>query len=214
MSLVTVSISCQIKIHISFCRLILIKDPNNSLQDVVRCHLCEVSVPSLHCDIYDTHLCEDCEWEHISDESQKHKIVPFRLRGSYRKCPNHSTEISERYCEQCDIPICIKCFSSKKHNRHKIVDIMKKIKSEEYALQRDLQEIEHSIYPSYKEIAFKIPFQIANLKENTERSIIAINKYKEYLHREIEYYYMEMKYLILLKLTPIKRLSFSKRTTK
>lgn len=129
MSLVTVPVFNKIKIQVSFCRLLLTMDPNYSLQDVIRCHLCEVSVPSLHCDICDTHLCEDCEREHISDESRKHKVVPFILRGSYRKCPNHSTEISERYFEQCDIPICTKCFSSKNHNRHKIVDIMKKIES-------------------------------------------------------------------------------------
>lgn len=154
-------------------------DPDNSLQDVVRCHICEDHVPSLHCATCDTHLCNDYEWEHISDKSKKHKIVSFRLRGSSRKCPTYFTEICERYCEQCDIPICVKCLSSKKHERHDIIDITKRLENKKEALQRALQELEQSLYPSYKEIANNILIQETQLQENTDKSLKAINIHKQ-----------------------------------
>lgn len=168
-------------------------DPDNSLQDIVRCHICEDHVPSLHCAICDTHLCNDCEWEHISDESEKHKIVSFRMRRSYRKCPNHFAEVCESYCEQCDKPVCVKCLFSKKHKRHDIIDIATRLENKKEALQRDLQELEQSLYPSYGEIANSIPVQKTQLQENIDESLKAIDTNEEYLHREIHSHHMKMK---------------------
>lgn len=168
-------------------------DTDKSLQDIVRCHICEDHVPSLHCAICDTHLCNDCEWEHISDESEKHKIVSFRMRRSYRKCPNHFAEVCERYCEQCDKPVCVKCLFSKKHKRHDIIDIATRLENKKEALQRDLQELEQSLYPSYGEIANSIPVQKTQLQENIDESLKAIDTHEEYLHREIHSHHMKMK---------------------
>lgn len=166
-------------------------DPDNSLQDLVRCHICEDHVPSLHCATCDTHLCSDCEWEHISVESEKHKIVSFRMRRSYRKCPNHSTEICERYCEECNIPICIKCFSSKKHKRHNIIDFTTRRENKKEALQRYLQEQEQSLF----EIEINAPVQKTKLQENTDKSVNleAIKTHEEDLHRKIDSHNMKMK---------------------
>lgn len=55
-------------------------DPEYSLQDVIRCDLCETPMPLLHCDICNKHLCKDCEKKHISDGSPEHKVVPYSLR--------------------------------------------------------------------------------------------------------------------------------------
>lgn len=107
-------------------------DSEYSLQDVVRCHLCEHSVPHLHCVICKIHLCKDCESGHLSDTTKEHKMVPFKYRRSIPKCQNHSTKICELYCKQCNTPICAYCVSSEEHQGHaveKVLTIIEKKKT-------------------------------------------------------------------------------------
>ena len=66
-------------------------DPRYSAQDVARCDLCEIAIAQNYCDFCHVYLCKPCIGEHISDEYDKHKIVPFHQRRStliYPKC-NH-----------------------------------------------------------------------------------------------------------------------------
>lgn len=148
-------------------------DPEYSLQDVVRCHLCETPSPSLQCNVCDKHVCKDCEKKHLSDESGDHKIVPF-------KCQKHPSKICKRYCKQCDIPICVVCASSAEHRGHKHVDVRK------HCLQGYLQELHNSIYPTYRDIELNIHVQIIDLIENSKMVEKAINKHGEDMHRKIE----------------------------
>lgn len=128
-------------------------DSEYSLQDVVRCHLCEHSVPHLHCVICKIHLCKDCESGHLSDTTKEHKMVPFKYRRSFPNCQNHSTKLCEFYCEHCDFPICTLCISSKGHQHHNVVDILKSLESKKHVLEKDLQDLVKSIYPKYQELS-------------------------------------------------------------
>lgn len=106
-------------------------DSEFSLQDVIRCHLCETLGSHLRCDICHIYLCKTCVGEHLYDETTQHKVVPFRKRESsanYPKCPNHSTKQCERYCEQCEVPVCLTCASCKEHSGHKFFDIRTTLK--------------------------------------------------------------------------------------
>lgn len=63
-------------------------DPEYSLQDLVRCHICESPGPSLHCDICDKHLCRDCEEKH-------HGVCWKYIVGhKLKKCQHYCTNIS------------------------------------------------------------------------------------------------------------------------
>lgn len=75
-------------------------------------------------------------------------------------------------------------------------------------MSRELQELEKSIYPSYKEIVSYIPSQRADLKRNSLQIIIELCKHKDNWLREIdviiktmkdELNRMESKHLIFLK---------------
>ncbi|XP_052678540.1 uncharacterized protein LOC128159465 [Crassostrea angulata] len=155
-------------------------------EDVLRCHLCETPGPPMYCDICHIHLCKACVGEHLSDESQNHKIVSSRKRGSTSKCSKHLTRICELHCEQCDLPICALCVSSGDHDQHNKLDIIDNIESKTEEIQNDLQELEKYIYSIHEEIAFNIAVQKTDLNINYENLTIAINRHGEDLHREID----------------------------
>ncbi|XP_052706414.1 uncharacterized protein LOC128181889 [Crassostrea angulata] len=168
-------------------------DPEYNLQDVVRCHLCETPFPPLHCVICNIHLCKDCEGKHLSDKSKQHKVVPFKYRGSFPKCQKHSTKTCDHYCEQCNIPICELCVSSKEHQTHDVEDLLEILKCEQILIQKDLKDCEKLIHPKYQEILSSISEQKADLRENSQKLTTVINKHGEDLHREIDTIIQELK---------------------
>ncbi|XP_034328409.2 tripartite motif-containing protein 2-like [Magallana gigas] len=163
-------------------------DPWNSAQDVVRCTLCQDSVAPMYCEVCHIHLCKDCVENHLFDSSKVHKVVSLKQYSStlsYPICRKHPTKQCELHCEQCDIPICVQCISGE-HLGHKPVDISKIFENKKAVLQRELQELEKSIYAKYKEIASNIPVQKADLGNNSRKLTTAIDKQGEVWHREID----------------------------
>lgn len=161
-------------------------DPEYSLQDVVRCHLCETPVPPLHCVICNIHLCKDCEGKHLSDKSKQHKVVPFKYRGSFPKCQKHHTKICDHFCAQCNKTICELCVFSNEHQTHDVEDLLEILKRKLILLQKELLDFEKFIYPKYLEIASSISVKKADLKENSKKLTTAINKHGQDLHRKID----------------------------
>lgn len=150
-------------------------DVECSFQDVTRCHLCETSELSLHCNICDKHLCKNCEVKHLEDKSKPHKVVPFKERMIRPKCQKHSFEPCKLHCKQCNIPLCEHCVSSGEHKQHKKVNVLinfenKKMKS---VLQANVQESEISTSPTDQE---KKPNFMQRTKENMKRML---NEYRE-----------------------------------
>ena len=116
------------------------EDPMYSLQDVIRCGLCEIPVPPKHCDICQIHLCEACVGKHLSDESKDHYIVPFQLRGLTPECTKHSTEVCTQLCTTCNIPVCPLCVASSEHKQHKTKDILTLFETKSKLMQKDVQD--------------------------------------------------------------------------
>lgn len=96
-------------------------DSDYTLQDVIRCKLCEEPVPPLYCEVCQINLCKACAGEHLLDESKFHIVVPIKHRKSsprisYPECQIHTTKLCELHCNQCDIPI--------KTQTHDVVDVL------------------------------------------------------------------------------------------
>ena len=157
-----------------------------SLQDVIRCHLCETPLPSKHCDICHVHLCEACVEDHLSEESTEHKVVPFALRGSIPKCSTHFTKICEQHCEECNIPICAICALSGKHDQHNVTDILKIMANKKELMQKDLHELEKSLFPMYEDALSNITVQKSDLSRESQKLTTAICTQGEVWHREID----------------------------
>ncbi|XP_022327045.2 uncharacterized protein LOC111126590 [Crassostrea virginica] len=162
------------------------EDPMYSLQDVIRCDLCETPVPPKHCDICHIHLCEACEGKHLSDESKDHYIVPFKLRGITPKCTKHSTEVCTQLCTTCNIPVCPLCVDSSQHEEDELEDILTWFEYKRKLMQEDLQNLEKSIYPRYQEAATNIPVQRADVNKRSQKLTTALDKQGEALHTEID----------------------------
>lgn len=170
-------------------------DPQYSAQEVLRCHLCEISIPLYNCESCDINLCRTCAGEHLLDETKEHRVLPIKQRSTpnYPRCSKHATKICELHCDQCDIPICVHCVSSGEHLGHRAVDILKNFERVKEKLRNDLQELDELIYPKYQEIASSISLQKAALGENTQKLSAEISKRGEEWHREIENIIMKLK---------------------
>lgn len=94
-------------------------ESEDSLQDLIRCNLCDTPVPALFCDICEKYVCKDCERKHLSDRSKDHKVVSSKCRRFPPRCPKHSFDICNDYCKHCGIQICGQCFFSEEHVGHK-----------------------------------------------------------------------------------------------
>lgn len=171
-------------------------DSPNSAQDIVCCSLCNFSVVPMYCNICQLNLCKDCVFNHISDESKFHSVVPLKQRGctpNYPKCPTHATKQCELHCKECNIPICIKCVSSTKHRGHEFVDVMKAYVFQKEFIRRDLQELEKSIFPQHQELAYLILVQKTDLRKNSRKLTKALYQHRDYLHRQIDIVVNSMK---------------------
>ncbi|XP_062604677.1 uncharacterized protein LOC134266460 [Saccostrea cucullata] len=162
-------------------------DPRYFAQDVLRCDLCEIHVVQSHCELCHVNLCKACVGEHLSDSNKKHRVVPYRERTStpiYPKCLNHSKNC-ELYCEQCDIPVCSTCISSGKHKGHHLSDVLQKLSSKSRDMEKELRELETTIYPKYEEIASGIKTKKDNLETHYRNLTTAVTKQGELWHRKI-----------------------------
>lgn len=148
------------------------------LQDVARCDLCETPTPCSYCRFCEKNLCKDCQKEHVLDASKKHKVVPFERRKSLTYCKRHSSNLNDQYCEPCHNPIGELCVSSKEHEGHNVVDILVKLKTQEEAINDDIQEL-HRLDNEYKRSTFLISHLKKKLNKNSEEIITSLREHWE-----------------------------------
>ncbi|XP_062588269.1 uncharacterized protein LOC134249932 [Saccostrea cucullata] len=163
-------------------------DPRYSAQDILLCDLCQTAVLQSHCELCHVNLCIVCVGKHLSDSSKRHNVVPYKHRTStpnYPKCPNHTQKHCELYCEKCDVPVCSTCISSGKHKGHDLSDALKKLSSKRKYFEKDLKELEKTIFPIYEEIASDLNSEKENLEKHYENLTTAVTKQGEDWHREI-----------------------------
>ncbi|XP_062572287.1 uncharacterized protein LOC134234249 isoform X2 [Saccostrea cucullata] len=164
-------------------------DPQQSAQDAIRCDLCETAIVKVYCDFCHVNLCKPCVGEHIADEYDKHKIVPFQQRKStliYPKCATHSTKNCELQCKECDIPVCAFCSALQRHEGHKFLILEEVYTSKKNEIAKDTEELQDIISPTYEEIANDLETRIANLDGEYENLTTAVTEHGKQWHKEID----------------------------
>ena len=143
----------------------------------------------MFCDICHIKLCIPCVGVHLSDLSREHKVVLFEKRGTtinYPNCKIHSSKQCELRCEQCDIPVCVKCISSDEHLEHRVVESMEILRGKKQIIKKDLEEIEKFIYPKYQQAVSIIPTQKANAKKHSKKLSTELKKQGKAIRKEID----------------------------
>ncbi|XP_022298082.2 uncharacterized protein LOC111107263 [Crassostrea virginica] len=164
-------------------------DPDYSAQDVDRCDLCKTTIAQSYCDFCHVNLCKPCIGEHISDEYDKHKIVPIDLRGStliYPKCEKHQNGDCKYQCNDCNVFVCFHCTASKQHKAHEFFNIEELFNSHKEHAQKDAYELESQILPKYEEIVMELKDQISNVDDKYEKLTKEVSKHKDNLHRDLD----------------------------
>ncbi|XP_061186697.1 E3 ubiquitin-protein ligase TRIM71-like [Saccostrea echinata] len=164
-------------------------DPRFSAQDVIRCDLCETAVVQMHCDFCHVNLCKPCIGDHISDEYDEHKIVPFQKRKStliYPKCTTHQTKFCDLQCKECNIPICSLCSTSQQHKGHSFLVLSELYNSKKKFITKDTEELKNIISPAYEKIADDIGKQIGNLDGEYGKLKSAVTEHGKQWHREVD----------------------------
>lgn len=174
-------------------------DPRRSIQDVIRCDLCEDNIVQSYCDYCYKNLCKPCIGEHIADGYDKHKIVPFQQRRStliYPKCKTHPNKTCELQSKQSNEFICTICSASDHVKGHDFVVLDDLCKSKKTDIKRDIEELEEVISQTYVDIANNLENQIANLDKEYEKLTTELSKKQEEWHKEIDNVVSRMKYKI------------------
>ncbi|XP_022323869.2 uncharacterized protein LOC111124896 [Crassostrea virginica] len=164
-------------------------DPKYSAQDVARCDLCKTAIAQSYCDFCHVNLCKLCIGEHISDEYDKHKIVPILQRKStlnYPKCEIHQNEICQYQCKDCNIFVCSHCLASKQHKEHEFLKLEESFSAKKSHILKDREELEEQILPTYEEIAIDLENQITNLDGEYKKLTSEMLKQREEIHREVD----------------------------
>uniref|UniRef100_A0A8W8LYZ1 B box-type domain-containing protein n=1 Tax=Magallana gigas TaxID=29159 RepID=A0A8W8LYZ1_MAGGI len=172
-------------------------DPRSSAQDVHRCDLCETAIVHSYCDFCHVNLCKPCILDHILDEYDKHKIVPFQKRRStliHSKCETHPHRNCEFQCKDCNnMFVCSSCMASKQHKGHNFLEVTEVYKTKKDDIKKDTKELENHISPTYEEIAFDLENQLASLDGGYDKLTTTMSKQGEQWHREIDIIVNKMK---------------------
>lgn len=90
------------------------------------------------------------------------------------------------HCKLCDISLCSTCVSSAEHQGHEVINILEYVKMKKDLLQRDIEELEQTIYPKHQDIAFDIQVQKTDLNKNSQKLTTAIYRQGKYWHKEVD----------------------------
>lgn len=115
-------------------------------QELVLCdhNGCEKAA-HLYCNLCLENLCTNCAGLHLLRKSKYgHDVVEFKSRkqrGPFLYCEKHADLISELFCEQCKVPVCLKCLSNNSHKGHDFTEMFTVLNAQKECIGREKDEI-------------------------------------------------------------------------
>ncbi|XP_062590276.1 E3 ubiquitin-protein ligase TRIM9-like [Saccostrea cucullata] len=113
-------------------------------QDIICCQLCPNPVEH-HCNLCHVDLCLSCIPKHMSDKSREHEVVGYTSRKeetvALPTCSTHEKKQCETYCQDCKIPLCIKCLIDS-HRGHEVIEIHDILQKQKQQILADIEDME------------------------------------------------------------------------
>ncbi|XP_062599764.1 tripartite motif-containing protein 2-like [Saccostrea cucullata] len=166
-------------------------------QELITCDLCVKPVQQF-CNSCQVGLCEDCINKHVKSlKSMKHDIVPFTKRTVqlvFPQCTSHSHQRCEAHCQQCDVPVCIKCLTGQHrgHMSEDMADIIIKIKQK---IKRETEQIE-VIIPQHRKKDREAENKISNSMAHFVQLEKQAKNQRKHWHLEVDSIFNKMESLI------------------
>ena len=162
-------------------------DPYKTAQDLLRCSLCEKTVPLYCCNLCHVTLCKECAGKHLLDETKDHKVLSIKHRWSNDnpECSKHSTKPYELFCERCDLPICVQCASTDEHKGHEFGDLLRNLERKKKELQREKQELE-SVLSMFEKANQNITLLKEKMRKESQSLQRELKKQGEIWHMAID----------------------------
>ncbi|XP_065938121.1 tripartite motif-containing protein 5-like [Magallana gigas] len=129
-----------------------------------------------NCKFYcnDCHLpmCEQCRDEHQKNQKTKnHELVPYKQRKRrlpVEKCKIHPTKEMVILCEECQIPLCYKCTTTKEHCGHVFTDLEMVFDEKVSLCQEEIAKIRNYFEPTSQDLKKDIAGDVKEIKKIME----------------------------------------------
>ncbi|XP_061186791.1 E3 ubiquitin-protein ligase TRIM45-like [Saccostrea echinata] len=162
--------------------------PNSWAQEIIMCDLCDNPTQQF-CNSCQVSLCGDCSKKHVKvNGSLTHDIVNYKDRVTQPvspKCEMHLNQRCEAHCQQCDVPVCMKCVITS-HNGHNFSEIPHIFLEKKIEIEKETHEIESTILMSLKKKQREIETSINISKEKFDVLKREYEKEREVWHNEVD----------------------------
>ncbi|XP_065938410.1 uncharacterized protein [Magallana gigas] len=117
-------------------------------------------------------MCEQCRDEHQNNKkTEKHEVVPYKQRKHQiplEKCKIHPSKHIDLFCEECQIPICSKCTTTKEHRGHLFTDL-EIVFAEKFLLCHvEVAKIRSYFEPTSQDLKTEIAEDVKEIKRTIE----------------------------------------------
>lgn len=149
-------------------------DSKSWAQEVIICDLCDKPTQQF-CNSCQINLCVECVHKHVDKlQPLSHEIVCSKNRKTQcvlPECKIHPGCRCEVQCQQCQIPICVRCCIGT-HKNHDAVELVELFEMKKQELQNCTDEIETKLIPKYNKTN-------ADLQDKLTETKVKFNKMEE-----------------------------------
>eukprot|EP00105_Crassostrea_gigas_P002376 XP_011414879.1 PREDICTED: tripartite motif-containing protein 3 [Crassostrea gigas] len=117
-------------------------------------------------------MCEQCRDKHQKNrKTMNHELVPYKQRKRQlpmQKCKIHPTKDIDLLCEECQIPLCSKCATTKEHRGHVFTDLEMVFTEKCSSCNAEITKIRSYFEPTSQDLKQEIARDVTEIKKIME----------------------------------------------